>query len=154
MRLQLDVYGDEQLNRELLRFSAYVGNAQPAFKEIADDMREQVSDQFASEGQRGSGGWAALKPSTQASKAAAGLSPFILQATGDLVNSLTSQSHGSHIEDITDDSLTFGSKVSYGGFHQKGTSKMPARKPVEFTALDRRNFVRTLQRYFVLGDRS
>jgi phage gpG-like protein len=150
VRLDLDVFGDEQISRELLRFSAHAGNAQPAFHKIAQDMREQIKEQFGTEGDRGSGGWAPLKEATIAAKASAGLDPHILQATHSLMESLTG-SAGDHIEEITDDSLLFGSSDPKGRFHQKGTSRMPARKPVDFTELDRRGFVRTLQKYIVHG---
>jgi phage gpG-like protein len=150
VRLSLDIYGEEQLERELLRFSAYAGHPQPAFHKIAEDMRGQIEEQFASEGGRGSGGWAALKETTLLAKAAAGLDPRILQATHKLMNSLT-RAGGDHVEEVTDSSLFLGSKVGYGRYHQKGTGRMPARKPVDFTELDRRGFVRTLQRYVVEG---
>lgn len=150
MRIDFDIYGEEQLSRELLRFSAHAGNAQPAFHKIAGDMREQIAEQFSTEGDRGSGGWAPLKETTIAAKAAAGLDPHILQATHSLMESLTGTG-GDHVEEVTDDSLLFGSSIAYGKFHQKGTSKMDARKPVDFTELDRRGFVRTLQRYIVDG---
>lgn len=150
MRLDFDVYGDEQISRELLRFSAYASNAQPAFHQIAGDMAEQIGEQFATEGQRGSGGWAPLEEATVLAKAAAGLDPHILQATGGLMRSLTGEGDD-HIRRITDDSLIFGSADPKGQYHQKGTSKMPARRPVDFTELDRRGFVRTLQRYIVEG---
>jgi phage gpG-like protein len=149
VRLDLDIYGDEQISRELLRFSAYAGNAQPALEVIAGDMAEQIEEQFSSEGDRGSGGWAPLADTTIAAKAAAGLDPHILQATRGLMESLTGGAN--HIREISDDSLVFGSSDPKGKFHQKGTSRMPARKPVDFTELDRRGFVRTLQRYIVEG---
>jgi phage gpG-like protein len=150
VKIDFDVYGDKQISRELLRFASYAGNAQPAFHKIAEDIREQIGEQFATEGERGSGGWAPLQESTIAAKAAAGLDSHILQATHALMESLTGTG-GDHIEQVTDDSLLFGSSISYGKFHQKGTSRMPARKPVDFTELDRRGFVRTLQRFLVSG---
>lgn len=150
MRLDLDVFGEEQVSRELMRFSAHAGNAQPAFHKIAEDMREQIAEQFSTEGDRGSGGWAPLTDSTLAAKAARGLDSHILQATQSLMNSLAGTG-GDHIEQVTDDSLLFGSSIAYGKYHQKGTTRMPARKPVDFTELDRRGFVRTLQRYIVGG---
>jgi phage gpG-like protein len=150
VKLHLSVFGDEQIQRELLRFSVYAGNPQPAFMQIAEDMREQIGEQFDSEGERGSGGWEPLKPDTLAAKAAAGLDPHILQATHRLVSSLTGEG-ADHIEQVSDTELVFGSSVPYGRFHQQGTSKMPARKPIDFSDLDRRGFVRTLQRYIVEG---
>lgn len=151
MRIDFSVFGDEQLSRELMRFSAYAGSPQPAFGQIADDVREQIAEQFSSEGERGSGGWDELKEATIAAKASAGLDSHILQATHDLMNSLTDKSSEWHIEKITDDSLTVGSRDWIGVLHQQGTSKMAARKPVDFTEADRRGFVRTLQRYIVEG---
>jgi phage gpG-like protein len=148
VKLRFEVFGDEQIERELLRFSAYVGSAQPAFREMADRMREQIGEQFATEGQRGSGGWAPLAESTLAAKAAAGLDSHILQATHSLLESLT-EPGGDHIEEISDEHLLFGSRNPYGSFHQKGTSRMPARKPVDFTELDRRGLVQILQRFLV-----
>jgi phage gpG-like protein len=150
VRLSLDIYGEEQLERELLRFSAYAGNPQPAFHKIAEEMRAQIEEQFASEGGRASGGWAPLQEATSIAKAAAGLDPHVLQATHKLMESLTTTG-GDHVEEVGDDYLLFGSKVGYGRYHQKGTKRMPARKPVDFTELDRRSFVRTLQRYVAEG---
>lgn len=151
MRLSFDIFGEEQLSRDLLRFSAHVGEAKPALRQIADDMRGQIAEQFATEGSRGSGGWQELADSTLKAKAAEGLDPHILRATDDLMNSLVNKGDKWHIEEVTDESLLLGSKDWIGFLHQKGTSKMPPRKSVDFTELDRRGFVRTLQRYFKEG---
>ncbi len=150
MKLTLDIFGEEQIGRELLRYSEYVGSPRPAFHQIAEDMRAQIAEQFATEGGRGSGGWAPLQATTIAAKAAAGLDPHILQATHDLINSLI-RPGGEHIEEVGDSFLEFGSSNPYGKYHQKGTSRLPVRKPVDFTELDRRGFIRTLQRYFAEG---
>jgi phage gpG-like protein len=151
VRLSLNIFGEEQLERELLRFSAYAGAPQPAFRQIAESMRLQITEQFETEGGRGSGGWEPDKPETLAAKAAKGLDPHVLRATGDLMASLTDQSGADHIEEISDSFMVFGSKVKYGRFHQTGTKNLPVRKPVDFTELDRKGFVRTLQRYVVNG---
>lgn len=150
MRLAFEVFGEEQLSRDLLRFSAHVGNAQPAFHKIADDMRLVEAEQFGTEGGHGSGGWKELAESTLRAKLSAGLDPDILQATHKLMESLTGTG-GDHIEEISDEHLLFGSSVDYGKYHQKGTSRMPARKPVDFRENERRDFIRTLQRYFMEG---
>jgi len=151
VKLQLSVFGDEQIERELLRFSAYAGHPQLAFLKIAEDMREQIGEQFDSQGQRGSGGWEPLAESTLAAKAAAGLPADILQATRQLFHSLT-EPGGDHIEEVTDEELVFGSRDPKGRFHQTGTTRMPARRPVDFTELDRRSYVRTLQGYIMSGE--
>lgn len=150
MRIDFEVYGDEQISRDLLRFSDRVTNAKPAFKRIADQVRSQVGEQFESEGEAGSGGWAPLKDSTLNRKAALGLSSKVLQATGDLLASLTGTG-GGNIEKVTGTSLTFGTELSYGRWHQSGTRNMPQRKPIEFAEMDRRTFAKTLQTFLVHG---
>jgi phage gpG-like protein len=151
VRLDFSIFGEEQLSRDLLRFSAHVGNAKPALNKVADDMREQIAEQFTTEGDRGSGGWHELADSNIKAKAAEGLDPHILRATDDFMNSLVKKGDKWHVEEVTDESLLLGSKDWIGFLHQKGTSKMPARKSIDFTELDRRGFIRVLQRYFTEG---
>ena len=151
MIIDFDVYGEKQVSRELLRFSGRATNAAPAFAMIADDMREIIDKQFETEGKRSSGGWAPLALSTIDSKARAGLDPRILHATLDLRRSLTEKDDSAHFEHITPVSLTLASQVEYGKYHQTGTLKMPRRRPVEFTEVDRQHFVKTLQRWIVEG---
>lgn len=151
MRIDFSLYGEEQLSRDLLRYTSYIREPGPAFREIASDMRKQIGEQFETEGERGSGGWEPDKDETLAAKAAKGLSPKVLQATGDLMDSLVNPSSQWHVEEITDDSLLLGSKDWVGFLHQKGTKTLAVRKPVDFTELDRRGFVRTLQRYVFEG---
>lgn len=153
MKLQLSVYGDEQIERELLRFSAYAGNPRPAFEKIRDDLEEQIAEQFDTEGTRGGDAWEKLEDRTLAQKAAEGLNPDILQATGRLLDSFTSNTHGDGVREITDDSFTFGSLVPYGAVHQRGSKDgtIPQRRIIELTDLDRRSYLRTLQGYIVKG---
>jgi phage gpG-like protein len=153
VRLQLSVYGDEQIERELLRFSEYVGNPRPAFEQIRDDLEEQIAEQFDTEGSRGGDKWDELSESTLAQKAAEDLPPDILQASGRLLASFTANTHGDGIREITDNSFTFGSRVPYGAVHQKGSKDgtIPQRRILSLTELDRRTYIRTLQRYIIEG---
>jgi phage gpG-like protein len=152
MLIEFEVFGEKQVSRELLRFSQRAIDAAPAFELIADDMRDINEAQFESEGARGSGGWAPLAASTVAYKAMEGLDPRILHATLALRNSLT-QKDDSNAQWLIDPlGIFFRSDVEYGAFHQSGTSKMPQRRPVEFTEVDRQHFVTQLQRYIVHGE--
>lgn len=152
MRLELDVFGDTQLSRDLLRFGERAADASPAFRQIADDLRDIERRQFASEGGFASAGWDPLAPSTIARKALLGLDPRILRATGALEASLTNRGDDAHVEMIGTQELIFGTDVDYAKFHQKGTSRMPRRRPIELRETDRRDIVRTLQRHLV-GER-
>lgn len=153
MKLQISVYGDEQLERELLRFSAYAGNPRPAFEQIRDDLEDQIGEQFDTEGSRGGSAWEKLSDETLAEKAAKDLRPDILQATGRLLDSFTSNTHGDGVREVTDEGFTFGSTVPYGAVHQRGSKDrtIPQRRIIELKELDRRSYIRTLQRYIVEG---
>lgn len=151
--IEINVDGDVQISRELLRFADRLVDAKPAFREIADDLREIEKEQFESEGARGSGGWKQLADSTIAAKQAAGLDNGILKETEALFKSLT-QKGGDHIEEITKDSLRFGSSDWKLPIHQHGSSDgahPPQRRPIELTRMDRQSIVKKLQRHMVEG---
>jgi phage gpG-like protein len=150
--LRWSVWGDDVIERDLLRFSERMVNPQPALLALAEDMRDALQEQFDSEGRYASGGWAPLAESTVAGKAAAGLRPEILRATDALMNSLTKDGAPGQVLKVENDQLTFGSEIFYGAFHQRGTSKMPQRRPIEFTEYDKRSWMKTLQRYMVTGE--
>lgn len=150
VQLYFSVWGEEEINRELLRFDQRALDAMPAFEGIGNQMRESIAANFETEGKSGSGGWAPLKESTILEKARKNLDLRILHATLALRNELT----GDGEQWIAlPQSLTFepSGDIFYGEFHMKGTVNMPQRKPVDFTALERRNWVKDLQRYIVTG---
>ncbi len=151
MLVELDVFGDTQLKRRLLRFADGATDASPAFQTIADDLRDLERRQFASQGSSASAGWAPLAPSTVTRKARLGLDPRILHATGRLRASL--EGHGAgHLEIVQPHQLVFGTTVPYARHHQHGTEIMPRRRPIELREQDRRQVVRTLQRH-LMGER-
>ena len=146
--LTIEVFGEKQVARELLNYSERIDQAGLALAKIHEEMQDQIADQFDTEGARGSGGWAPLAESTLLQKAAAGVDPHILLFTHELRDSLVESGHSSHVFRVDDETLVFGSSVEYGAYHQQGTVNMPQRRPVEFTEVDREDFVRTLQRWF------
>lgn len=157
MLIELEIFGDVQLRRELLRFKDATADASPAFEQIlmgtgrgSFSLRKIEGKQFATQGKFASGGWTKLAPSTVAQKARRGLDPRILHATGRLSASLTGPGPG-HIEIVTPQSMIFGTEVPYARFHQSGTHRMPRRRPIELREQDRRGMVRTLQRH-LLGE--
>jgi phage gpG-like protein len=150
MRLTMEVLGDRIIDREMLRSGMRATEAEPAFHAISDKMQEGERMQFDTEGGYGSGGWTPLKPATIAAKAAAGLDPRILQATTTMMQTLSEDTEGS-IREVSPMGLKFGTSVPYAIFHQQGTKKMAMRKPVEFPEMERREFVKILQRWIVEG---
>lgn len=90
-----------------------------------------VKEVFASEGGK-SGKWAGLSSPYKAIKAKKYGNVPILQRTKRLYRSMT-QMGGEAIVNKQATEMTLGSNVPYGGYHQRGTSKMPARKVIDFS---------------------
>lgn len=153
MLLEIQVYGESQINRELLRFGARAVDARPAWELIADDMGDITKAQFETEGGARSGGWVPLKPETLAAKQNKGLDSRILHATLALSKSFESGDPG-HIQVMTPQTMEWGSKVPYGVYHQSTAPRrvLPRRPIIDFTELDRQSFVKTLQRWVVEGE--
>lgn len=150
MRIQLEIAGDVQLSRTLLRFRQHAEDMSPAFEQIADDFYEIERRQFASEGVYGSGGWKPLSPGYAARKSVLYPGKPILQATGALFESLTG-GRGA-VKKVSRDELLLSTDDEKAPFHQRGTRKMPQRRPVELRSQDRKNMVKVLQRYLVSGE--
>lgn len=156
MQLRLEVFGDVQLSRDLLRWADNAEDMTPAFEAISDDFRVIERRQFDSEGAYASGGWAPLKPSTVARRG--GRAHPILRTPGDaggrLRRSLTTKGARDAVRDITADSMTVGTRVPYAKYHQRGTKNMAQRRPVELTAADRARWVKVIQAHLVAAERA
>lgn len=154
MRIELDVAGDKQLAREVLRLGDRAVDATPAFAKVVTDLAEHERRQFETEGGLASGGWTPLAASTIAAKRAAGLDPRILRATGALYRSLTQPLGGGSdaIREVRPDEMRFGTSLRYARFHQLGTDRMPQRREIELRERDRADVVKTLQRYILTGE--
>lgn len=151
VRLDLEVYGDTQFSRELLRFRDRGRDMTPAFQKVADDFLDIGREQFGSQGGR-SGGWKPLTPRYLARKAAQGYDPRILHRTLRLRKSLTMETADT-IRRITPDEMFVGSRVPYGIHHQHGApaANLSRRRPIELSNADRVRWIKILQRYLVEG---
>jgi phage gpG-like protein len=150
VRIVLDISGDVQLDRTLLRFADRTDDMSVVFGPLADDFLRMERSQFSSQG-RFSAGWAPLSPDYAARKARKYPGAKILHATGDLEASLTRRGARNAVRQITSDSLLVGSTDPKVAYHQFGTENMPRRRPVEMSASRRRRWVRAIQRYYTTG---
>jgi len=149
IRFEIEVDGEQQLDRALSRFGDRLRNIQPFFEIAADMVAGFVRAQFESEGGR-TGGWAALSPRYAAYKLAKVGPQPILVFTGRMRQSLIERT-GDNIREIGTDSMKWGTSTPYAIFHQRGTSKMPQRKIIDLTEDDKMALMKTLQR-FIAGD--
>jgi phage gpG-like protein len=153
VRLELDVFGDKQIDRELLRFAERAVDARPLWNHLIIQLRALEEEQFTSQGERASGGWLELAESTIARKAAKGREDpsRILYDTGALMHSVTDADGDNAVRLSTPDYMIFGTTVPYGRFHQRGEG-VPRRRFLELTEHDRGDmFVRGAHRFLVTG---
>lgn len=87
---------------------------------------EEHREHFAQEKDAGGNSWAPLAQSTIDRKG----HDTILVEHGDLERSLTAIGGAGNIAAVTGQGLLFGTSDEKAGFHQAGTSRMPARPPV------------------------
>lgn len=147
--LRFTFYGDEQLNRTLVRFSEHAHDARPAWRAIRRDFIALEKAQFRSQGQAGSGGWRPLSPDYAAWKARHYPGKTILRRTDELFRSLTV---GPAVNVVERQFMIIGSDVDYGAYHQAGGPNLPQRRPIELPEFTRTRWVKILQRYLVTGE--
>lgn len=148
----LETLGDTQVQRTFLRFGERALESKELFQQAIKDLMLIERVQFLTEGQHGSGGWAALKPATIAAKRRKGQPEWILRATEALFKSLTEEGAPGNIHEAFSNFMRFGTSLKQGRFAQHGTSKMPARKVVELTSAERVEITRQVQRFIVTGE--
>jgi hypothetical protein len=155
IRFDIEMYGDRVISRELTRFGHHAMDARPAFNAIADHLIASEKQRFAT---KGDGTWAELAATTRARKAASGDPQVrananrVLVATGALRRSFTVRGAPGQVLIVEPRFMVFGSKLRTAEWHQRGTSRMPARKPLGFTEASKRKSVRMLQRWIVAGE--
>lgn len=148
LRLTIEGYGETIIDRQLLRFEKILRDPTEMWGEVGALLRAIVEVQFETEGGHASGGWPKLAESTVKRKAAKGQHPEILRATDHLRESLTRKFDPDHIEHPSANTLTFGSKVLYGIFHQSSAARtrLPFRPPIALSEIDKRDLVKEIQR--------
>ena len=114
----------------------------PEFKGIVYGAEKE---QFATEGEHGSGGWEALNDVYEARKKKGYPRRKILQRTRRMWRSLTDPKSKDAVYTASKHSLSFGTSVPYAIYHQKGTTNMPERKPIEFTDGERLKIMKAMQ---------
>lgn len=139
------IAGVPQISHYLRGVQARALNGAPVLSIILRDMRRLEQELFDTEGR---GEWPALAVSTLESKSRQGYPPNILQATEALYDSLAGNlSAAGHVEQITEDEIVYGTTNPAARWHQSGTSKMPARPPVDVREEDVRGWTKQVHAY-------
>ena len=106
------------MDRGIARFADGVADYRPIWPVIEEDFYAQMKDQFKTEGAEGGEAWVPLTPEYAGWKEQHYPGQPILQRTGDLYNSLTSSTDANAVLVEGRKSLTLGSRVPYGMYHQ------------------------------------
>lgn len=155
MRTEIAMRGDVKIMSRLTAWAKRAGDTTPAMKAVEELLEEKERDLFESEGGSGRHGkWQELDDSTKDSKESQALYPEILRATDDLFDSLTDGSSEYAIRDIGPGFLRFGTKLHYAaiqasGFTSRGGNHVPARRPIDWTQMDRAEVLEILSAWIV-----
>lgn len=158
--LRIEVDGQHELDLAFKRAADTLDDCSKYWPRVADVFYDIEKEQFASEGSRGGTPWAKLSPAyaewkeRYLARETFDARNQILQLTGALKRSLTSrdpmtgpQAFGNYtiagrggggIYIPEPHSLTLGSSLPYALAHQRRTSNMPARQPINLRAEDAR----------------
>lgn len=143
MRLQIDALGERVVSRELLRMGGRAIDVSPAMDDVADILRRSMVAQFNTEGRHGGVPWRPPGEAWTRRKAELGLDTRTEQATLSMRESLTNEG-GDHVAIPSRGGLDFGSTNPHIGYALKRGQKL-----VQPTERERREIVRTVQRYVV-----
>jgi phage gpG-like protein len=148
-----------QIKRKIATFGKQISDLKPAWEKIAEDLRSDVREQFATEGAyiAKSMAWYPLAPATvrdRISKGFMGSHP-ILYRTGRLMRSFVDPATPGNITYMTGDSLSVGSNYWTAAWHQQGTDskgsfavrRMPARPMIGISWKRKSGIVNRIREY-------
>lgn len=151
IRFRMVIDGEVQMDRGIARFADGVTDYRPVWPVIADEFYAEVAGQFESEGAQGGRKWAPLSPAYAKWKEARYPGRPILERTGDLKRSLTSEKDPNAVRVEQRKGLMLGSKIPYGVYHQspRPRGRLPRRAPILLSARFKREAMRHMQAYLV-----
>ncbi len=145
-RIQISVDGKPEFSREFIRLDAVFNDLTPIWPDVRDKFWEIEKEQFASEGSKGrSGKWTALSSRYKAQKIKRyGSGLKILEATGELRDSLTGDAPGSYYR-TTKEEIAIGTTLARGIYHQRGSDRLPKREIISFSDPQKTDLMKTIQ---------
>jgi phage gpG-like protein len=142
------VDGEKQFDRGFSRFTHHIEDLRYIWKDVQKDFYEIEQKQFQSQGAH-SNTWQPLSKKYGEWKAKKHPGKQILELSGTLWKSLTSAGANGAVFISEPDSMAVGTSIKYAQYHQRGTRKMPKRKPIDLVEADKRQIGRTIHRRLV-----
>lgn len=146
--VRFEVMNDVQFARAFEVASNEISDLSVPFSEMATEFYTSMTQVFSSEGSyEGRPRWATLSPAYARWKMKHFPGRKILERTGSLLVSLCVRGAMGNVTDITPNSLSLGTNISYAKYHQTGTSRMPMRKIIELTQTQKTRWVQIIHGY-------
>lgn len=145
-RITLTVDGVDQFDRVFQRLDAAFDDLSPIWPDLRDEFWRIEKEQFESEGGKGaSGHWKQLSARYAAEKVHRyGPALKILEATGDLRESLTGNNAGSYYQ-TSKDEFAIGTVIPYGIYHHRGGGKLPKREVISISNEQKKRMIKIIQ---------
>lgn len=145
--------GEILINREIVGLL----NAATDFRQLAPGLIPEVQsilrEQFNAQGNGASGQWAELSPAYARWKEKNFPGKPILQRSGETFRALTGRTENSILE-TRSDSITFGVRLPYPIFHQRGGKRLPRRPIFDFNETQKRRLIKVVQRRILSAGRN
>lgn len=153
INVRIEVLGEEQINRRLLRWAGRAGNAVPVWETIAEYLMAVERAQFDTQGAYSGHPWAPLKEATIMAKQRRGEDPRILHATLAMRNALTQKGDQHQRLQMTKSMMRFGIKgLNYPNIIQrKVVDGGRPRKPVDLTEKNKVVIAKMVQLWIARG---
>jgi len=145
VRLTATVENQVEFDRTFTRFVSQLTDWREIWPAVIVELRNIMREQFAAQGTGRRGRWPQLSARYAAQKRKKYPGLPILQRTRRLVSSLTTNTVNTIII-ATAKTLTFGSSLPYGRFHQTGTRRMPARVIFDLNEQQKARLMKAVQR--------
>jgi phage gpG-like protein len=136
--------GEVTINRAFNRLDS-LSDFRPIWPNVIQEFYLIETEQFESEGAAGGERWTPLSPIYSEYKEQVYPGQKILQAECDLRASLTDLEAAGAILQPREDELIIGTSIPYAKAHQRGTSRMPARPPINFSEAQKRRLQKAIQ---------
>ncbi len=155
MNISLEIDGQDRFNWAIADLTQAVTDWRGVWPEVEQIFFRAQLEQFTSEGSRGGSRWKPLSDSYRSWKEKKHPGQPILVLTGRLKRSLTVNGAGSsdQVRDQQPMSLTLGSIVPYGIYHQRGTKRMAQRPPMQLIQRDMGRITSRMYRFAERGAR-
>jgi hypothetical protein len=142
----IEIRGLDEANQKLERFGLFLNDLRPFWPLVVPIFISWMRSQFESEGGWGGTGWSPLSPKYAARKARLFGGKTILIAEGDLRQAASMPSRR-----VGPRELVLTIEDPKAGFHQEGTSRMPARPliPKRLPMMAQREVEQAADRYVV-----